>query len=254
MDQRRGLKPGQTMNLLLIHPEDMQDAETAAVHGRRHEHIRDILKAAPGDVLRAGRLNGPFGQAEVREVRENETVLGVQFGAETPAPPRVSVILAMVRPRIARQTLTALASMGVRRIMFINARRVEKPYFSQRLFDADQYKEFLYLGLEQGGETWMPEVTIHERFKLFVEEELEPLIPPGSRRHVAHPVEALADADFRPPAPEEDVVLAIGPEGGWIDYEVQHFREHSFKPLRLGGHILRVETAIPYAFGKLHLG
>lgn len=242
------------MNMLLLHASDMPDSTTAVIRGRRHEHIRNILKAGPGQSLRVGLVNGPFGTAEIKSIDPEQTELRVKLDESAPAPPRVSVILAMVRPRIARQTLTALASLGVRHIMFINARRVEKPYFSQRLFDGDQYKEFLYLGLEQGIETWLPKVTIHKRFKFFVENELEQMLPCAGPRFVAHPQTGEHKNAFATPRDNQDVILAIGPEGGWIDYEIGKFRDHGFQPLQLGRHILRVETAIPYAFGKLRLG
>jgi RsmE family RNA methyltransferase len=47
------------------------------------------------------------------------------------------------------------------------------------------------------------------------------------------------------------VVLAIGPEGGFIDREVATFREIGFTTVSLGPRILRVETALAYLIGKL---
>ena len=38
-------------------------------------------------------------------------------------------------------------------------------------------------------------------------------------------------------------VVAVGPEGGWSDREMEAFREAGFLPVRLGPRILRTETA-----------
>jgi len=52
---------------------------------------------------------------------------------------------------------------------------------------------------------------------------------------------------------EREVILAVGPEGGWVDYEIERFEELGFQRFSLGRRILRVETALPYLFGRLSL-
>ena len=42
---------------------------------------------------------------------------------------------------------------------------------------------------------------------------------------------------------QRGVVLAIGPEGGWAEDELQLFRESGWTPASLGPTILRAETA-----------
>jgi RsmE family RNA methyltransferase len=62
---------------------------------------------------------------------------------------------------------------------------------------------------------------------------------------VAHPG---ADDETLRPAPRAThprVQLAIGPEGGFTDYEVGLFKEAGFQTLSLGSRIYSVECAIP---------
>ena len=47
------------------------------------------------------------------------------------------------------------------------------------------------------------------------------------------------------------LTLAIGPEGGWIPYEVGLLQEAGFQPVQLGPRILRVETAVPALIARL---
>jgi RsmE family RNA methyltransferase len=47
------------------------------------------------------------------------------------------------------------------------------------------------------------------------------------------------------------VALAIGPEGGWVDFELTLLAARGFVPFSLGERILRVEVAVPYALGQL---
>jgi RsmE family RNA methyltransferase len=47
------------------------------------------------------------------------------------------------------------------------------------------------------------------------------------------------------------VTLAIGPEGGWIPYEIEELTEAGLQPVQLGDRILRVETAVSALLARL---
>ena len=48
-----------------------------------------------------------------------------------------------------------------------------------------------------------------------------------------------------------DTVLVIGPEGGFIPYEVEKLQTAGCQPVTLGPRILRVETALTSLLGRL---
>ena len=45
--------------------------------------------------------------------------------------------------------------------------------------------------------------------------------------------------------------MAIGPEGGWIPYEVEKLAAAGLQPVQLGERILRVETAVSALLARL---
>jgi len=233
------------VNLLLLEPEDLARDGTARLTGRRLRHALEVLRAADGDVLRVGLLGDATGTAEVLRAGEEELVLRPMLTDPPPPRPDIDLLLAVPRPKALRKVLPAAASLGVDRIVLVNAARVEKSYFASRVLDAASIRELLVLGLEQARDTRLPEVLIRERFRPFVEDELDGLWP-RTLRLVAHPAARAAPArDAR------RVALAIGPEGGWVPFEIDLLASRGFEPFTLGPRTLRVEVAVAYALGAL---
>jgi RsmE family RNA methyltransferase len=71
---------------------------------------------------------------------------------------------------------------------------------------------------------------------------------PGGLRLIAHPTAPPIEQVVTSVAP---TVLAIGPEGGWIERELETFVERGFRPVSIGAPILRVEAAVASSLGQL---
>jgi 16S rRNA (uracil1498-N3)-methyltransferase len=238
------------MNTLLLTPEELaqqRDGRVRLADGdRRVAHVRTVHRAAAGATLRVGVLGGRLGTARVAALDDDGLALDLTLDREPPPPVPLVLVLALPRPKVVRRVLQAVTTLGVKRLVLIAAWRVEKSYWeSPLLADAAMHAE-LVLGLEQAGDTLLPEVTVRKRFKPFVEDEL-PALAAGSRRFVAHPRVASAC----PRAVREPVTLAIGPEGGFTDYEVGALAAQGFEAVSLGERVLRVEQAIAALVGRL---
>jgi len=233
------------MNLLLLREEDFREDGTVRLTGRRLLHAREVLHAATGDALRIGRMGGLLGTGEVLRLDETELVLRPALTEAPPPRAGADLLLAVPRPKALRKILPAAASLGVDRIVLVNAARVEKSYFGSGVLSPESIEELLVLGLEQARDTRLPEVLVRERFRPFVEDELDGLSPETSRR-VAHP-----GAPAAPARNARRLVLAIGPDGGWVPFELELMAAHGFVAFGLGPRTLRVEVAVPYALGAV---
>lgn len=234
------------MNLLLLPEHCQHENGLAEVRGRQLTHLRETLQLNPGETVLAGLQNGAYGRADIMELNEQRALLRLNLDTPPPPPLPLTLILALPRPKMLKRVLQTAATLGVKEIYLINSYKVEKSYWSSPWLQPDKIEENLILGLEQAIDTLMPRVHLRKRFKPFVEDEL-PAITSGSRALVAHPVAAI-------PCPiniEEPVTLAIGPEGGFIPYEVEKLQECGFEAVTLGQRILRVETAIPVLLARL---
>jgi len=240
------------VNLILLEAGDLTSDGLARLTGRRARHVREVHRAAVGDELVVGQLGGRVGKGRVLSSSEGEVVLQVGLDSEPPPAPLVDLLLAMPRPKILRRVLQAVSSLGVKRLVLVNSFRVEKSYFDSPLLATEELREHLLLGLEQARDTVLPEVQVEKRFKPFVEDSLDSLWP-ATRRLVAHPTAARALEGGAAGKPDERVVVAIGPEGGWIDYEVGMLAAKGFVPFSLGARILRVDVAVPFAVAQVLL-
>lgn len=234
------------MNLILLKPDDFIADDRVRLRGRRLEHIRTVHRAEAATELRVGLLNGKMGQGLITQIDDNSVELSIVLSETPPEILPVTLLLALPRPKMLKRVLQGVTSLGVKQIYLINSFRVEKSYWSSPTLQPENLNEQLLLGLEQARDTILPEVHLRKRFKPFVEDELAEICK-GTRALVAHPSDERGTA-IEPGTP---TTLAIGPEGGFIPYEVDLLVSNGFLPYSLGKRILRVEIAVPTLLSKL---
>ncbi|SEL27979.1 RNA methyltransferase, RsmE family [Atopomonas hussainii] len=234
------------MNLLLLEPDDLISEDRAVLRGRRLRHLHEVHRAEDGDTLRVGLLGGGMGQGQLLSLDEQQAELSFSLTSAPPAKLPLTLILALPRPKMLRRVLQTVAAMGVPRIVLVNSVRVEKSFWQTPFLTPEAIREQLILGLEQARDTVLPDVSLEKRFKPFVEDRL-PAMAAGTLGLTGHP----GDYPACPRALSEPVTLAIGPEGGWIPYEVEKLAEAGLNPVQLGERILRVEVAVAALLARL---
>ena len=228
------------MNRILFEPDELLADGTAWLTDARAEHLRRVLRVVPGQTVASGTVNGLAGVSRVLATGEAGVRLCPAHDAALPEP-WLDLLLAVPRPKVLKRLWPQLTALGVGRVVLLNAAKVEKFYFSSQWLEPGFYRPLLIEGLMQAGLTRLPEVTVAPRFKPFVEDELERLFPVPVRL-LAHP----GPPTGVPPcdgARGSRPVLAVGPEGGWTDYETEHLRARGFRLFSLGERILRSDTA-----------
>ncbi|MEH6367797.1 MULTISPECIES: 16S rRNA (uracil(1498)-N(3))-methyltransferase [Pseudomonadaceae] len=235
------------MNLLLLEDGDFTATDQVRLSGRRLAHMQDIQQVAVGDSLRVGRINGLMGQGDVTALTSTHAELHVTLDQSPPVKLPLTLLLAMPRPKMFRRILQHCATLGVPEIILLNSYRVEKSFWQTPFLQPEVIRDNLLLGLEQARDTVLPSVRIEKRFKPFVEDHLPALID-NRLALVAHP----GDYPACPRGIDQPLTLAIGPEGGWIPYEVDKLIEAGMQPVQLGERILRVETAVTALLARLY--
>jgi RsmE family RNA methyltransferase len=225
------------MNRILIEPDEVRADGTVLLSDARADHIRAVLGARAGGTVRSGTINGLCGHSDVLGVGASGVELRPAHSAPA-AEPWADLLLAAPRPKALKRLWPQLAALGVGRIVVVNAFKVEKCYFSSQWLEPAHYRPLLVEGLSQAGLTRLPDVLVRTRFKPFMEDELDALFP-RSLRLLAHPGERTpppARGGLRP-------LVAVGPEGGWTEYELKMLDARGFARFSLGPRTLRTDTA-----------
>jgi len=247
---------GFALNLIIVENGDSVGGGRYRLSGERAEHVFKVLKAEVGDELKVGMLNGGKGVGVVEAISKGEVVLKCEFEEKAESMQvGIDLVCALPRQQTVKKVLHSAAAMGVGRIFFVRANRVEKSYFEASILESDVYKRFLIEGLAQGEKTAMPVVSVHRYFKKFFEDELAEIEKSAGE----YDVKLLAELSMEKMLSEFEmgvgkrVLLAIGPEGGWVDFEVGLMEGVGFEKFFLGPWTLRVENAVVTAIGQIEL-
>ncbi len=230
------------MNRILLNQDELDAKGQACLTDRRAHHLLNVLRAVPGQTVRIGVLNGGRGVGEVLACKGGEVTLACSLDEESAPPARVSLMLGLPRPKVLKRLWAPLASLGLRRVVLTNAEKVERCYFDTHWLNEAQFRPRLIEGLEQSGDTGLPEILVRKRLKAFIEDELDALFP-AVDRFVCHPRDAQPIRCCVTPATHE-ILLAIGPEGGWSEYELDLFAAYGFARVRSGARVLRSDVAV----------
>ena len=235
------------MNVILLEAEDFLGDARVRIAGRRLRHVRDVLRARPGDRLRVGRLGGRLGSGRILELGGPEAVLDdVRLDTPPPEPLPVTLVVALPRPPSLRKVLQQATAMGVKEFVLLHTRRVEKSYWQSRGLEPDAVRHQLLLGLEQAVDTTLPQVSERRRFRPFVDDELP-------ERAAAGPL-LFADPEASAPCPQAGAgttTLVVGPEGGFVPFERERLEAAGARGVALGPRVLRVETAVVALLARL---
>jgi 16S rRNA (uracil1498-N3)-methyltransferase len=142
--------------------------------------------------------------------------------------------------------LQQATALGVKRFLLFASARVEKSYWQSTGLASEALREQLLHGLEQAGDTRLPEIEFARRFRAFVADDL-PAFARGGAILLAHPGSDL----LAPGVAAGGGALVVGPEGGFVPDELARLDAAGALRVGLGPRVLRVETAVVALLARL---
>jgi 16S rRNA (uracil1498-N3)-methyltransferase len=208
----------------------------AALTGDHADHLIRVLRAragqefdiATGTIVRRGRIVA---------IKENRVEF--ELGQEISAEPTLALTLLLAIFKFDRMewAIEKCTELGVSRIIPVIARRTDAHLAAASVKRAERWNRIVRQAAEQSRRATPPEITAPIKLQ-------EAASLSGALRIV------LAESEWQNQLPEVlasyqqgDILLAIGPEGGWTEEELRLFQKSGWICASLGSTVLRAETA-----------
>lgn len=211
----------------------------------RFSHITKVLHKGVGDSFQAGILDGPAGQAVIREMDSNG--LFFSFFPENPPEPLFPVwlLVGFPRPIQLKRLLRSVSSMGAAGILLTGTDLGEKSYRSSGVFERGTVRASLIDGAMQSGFSTVSEIHSFDSVAESLE-FAEGRFPRGKRVVLdigqdSLPFRMENFGEINAGAP---LLLAVGSERGWSAQERDLFSARGWVVRHLGKRIMRTETAV----------
>jgi 16S rRNA (uracil1498-N3)-methyltransferase len=222
------------------------DGQRAVVEGDKAHHLGVVLRARAGQLYELSDGERVFlGRIENVARERVEFALLEELPANEPKL-RVTLLLSVVKFESFEWAIEKATELGVSSIVPLAADRSEEGLLAAAEKRSERWRKIILEAAQQSRRVRLPElqsVARPESAFLIGKERLGIFL---SERAQAPPLrQVLRDTTA------SDVVLAIGPEGGWSDAEVAVAQAAGFRSASLGQLILRAETAVIAALASL---
>lgn len=216
---------------------DEVSGNRAVLTGEHADHLVRVLRArvgqefdiAAGSTLRRGRIvSVAAGRVEFE--------LGEEVSAVSVA--NVTLLLSVFKFDRMEWAIEKCTELGVSRIVPVIARRTDAHLAAASAKRVERWRRLALQAAEQSRRTVPPEVAVPLKLKDVVD------LPGAGRILLAEAEQQVWLRDVLDSHLDlGEILLAIGPEGGWADDEVQLFKNAGWISTSLGSTILRAETA-----------
>ncbi|KAF5153314.1 RNA methyltransferase family protein [Theileria parva strain Muguga] len=247
------------MNLILFRYSDIVDSESTLtvdiIDKNTVNHLLNVLKVHVGKLLKVGILNSTLDYGVVESITKWSIKLKLSENFRLFPPviekPVVDLVVGIPRPKSLDKLLQYSASIGVGNIDLICSSRVEKSYLASHKLSKESINKSLILGLQQGVCTLMPEVNMYLSMG---EYERACKQKDYAMKLIAHPdsEETLGSLKLNTHV-KGPILVAIGPEGGWLDHELTYYKKLGFVQFKLTDRILRTEVAAAAILSQMSL-
>ncbi len=237
---------------LATQPQEIpQPGQVVALDNEESHHLFTVLRGGRDLVLNltdgrghrfTGRISGRNVEANRKEVRNEARIeiLTCELDQEEALAPHLVLACAVVKGKRFEWALEKAVEMGVHKVIPLKTDHgvIEPGGGKQK-----RWQTIMISALKQSGRSWLPEladVTSLSDFKKAADDFMLFGAVPGQVP------DAQLWGDFMGSKPDPlpgNLTILIGPEGGWSDTEMEYLLGLGARPVQLGPHVLRTETA-----------
>ncbi len=207
----------------------------ATLEGNEARHLIRVRRVTVGEMIELFDGRGSAFRAQVSSLARDQAILRILETTREDQAPRFSITLVTAVPKGDRfdWLVEKATELGVDRLIpLVTERSVVDP----RSAKLDRLRRVIVEASKQSRRNRLMDLEPPTTWDSLVEAALH------SIRLIAHPGgPGIVSAGLRPGV--DSAILAIGPEGGFSEGEVDRGVEAGWRPVGLGSTILRIETA-----------
>jgi 16S rRNA (uracil1498-N3)-methyltransferase len=209
----------------------------AKLTGAEAHHVAHVLRARPGETVTLFDGSGVELSARIEKIGRSEVELEILERRSVNRESSVRLTLAVALPKGERQRwlVEKAVELGVAEIIpLVSERGVAQPTASA----IERLRRAVIEASKQCGRNRLMEIAEPREWKELAATDAE------ATRLMAHPGGIpLREAMAPIVSVDQQIIAAIGPEGGFTDEEVNQGGAAGWKLIDLGSRVLRVETA-----------
>jgi 16S rRNA (uracil1498-N3)-methyltransferase len=220
---------------------------TAVMEGQAAHHLGRVLRAQTGQLYELSDGERVWlGRIETVSRDRVQFALLEELRAVHPSLD-VTLLLAVVKFDAFEWAIEKASELGVSTIVPLVAERSDKSLLRAAAKRAERWNKILVESSQQSRRVRVP--TLHN-LRLLDDAFSEDT--GGTRLCLSERAEARSLKQVLSNVKTLSATLAIGPEGGWTDRELEVARQNGFSEVSLGRLILRTETAVIAALASLN--
>ncbi|HXG49777.1 MAG TPA: 16S rRNA (uracil(1498)-N(3))-methyltransferase [candidate division Zixibacteria bacterium] len=215
----------------------------ATLAGTELAHLRRVLRLGPGDRVALFDDTGREYEAVIRAVASDAAELEIlgSFRAANESPLELILAVAVTKGEKMDLVIEKATELGVSRVVpHVSTRTVPRLDAARSERRLERWRKIALSAAKQCGRTRLPEIAAIRPFAAVARDAW-----PGTLKIMLWEKEdrgTLAALHAAEPG-ARSLLLAVGPEGGFSAEEAELARDHGFNSVRLGGRVLRAETA-----------
>ena len=214
---------------------DEVSGNRAALTGAHADHLIRALRARVGqefDII----ANGIAHRGRIAGIGEHRVDFDLREEIPALATANVTLLLAIFKFDRMEWAIEKCTELGVARLVPVIARRTDTHLAAASIKRVERWRRIALQAAEQSRRLNPPEISVPTRLA-------DACTWSGGLRIVLAETEEQTMLRDTLSAAHEEVLVAIGPEGGWTQEELDLFQRHGWLSASLGPTILRAETA-----------
>lgn len=225
-------------------PRVERGASAVVLEGAEHRHLAKAARVRPGDAVWLFDDRGTRYRARVESVSADRTELRILETREPEGPRvRLALVQALLPAQQMEWTLQKIAELGIAEFIPVETDRSIRSPKDRSARKVERWSRIAREAVKQSKGAAVPRVHEASALREFLTGPRRGLWLFLNERGGTPLREILTTPEYAGDLMPSEVVLCVGPEGGWSDEEVERFLAAGFEPVSLGTRVLKAETA-----------